>query len=647
MSKKTEKRLHTFTIPEVKPQGWLKRQLEIQMQGLTGILYDIWDSVGSYSGWLGGTGENWERAPYYLDGLLPLAYYLDDTRHWETACRFVEWTLGSQDEEGNFGPIASKDDYWSRFVMLKVLIQYYEIKRDGRVLKLFDKYFQYLYKRIREVPMKQWSSARIGDLLYCIRWYCEQGEKEHIHTEGDSFDIHALVRMLRELALDWADIFEDFPFTRPAGYYYNWDKEYSHFSWEDYHDTMKYHANHIVNVTMGFKYPAMLSYFFEDRDYEAISLAGIENARKYHGVASGAVNGDEHLSGNNPSQGAELCSVVEYMFSLQTMLEAFGLPDFADQMERLAYNALPATITEDFMAHQYVQQANQVLVSRAKRCWFNNNEESNMFGLEPNFGCCTANMHQGWPKFVKSLWYRAEDLGLVSMVFAPCSLETEAEGRKICIREETEYPFKDKITYHVEEASHENLEFGIRIPQWCTSYKLYKNGTCIKEEDHREKTGVIMPVCRGLKTGDVIRAEFSMDIERSYWFRNSMAVERGPLVYALDMKEKWKTVKEVAGVRDYEVYPESAWNYALEENPVFEVSINPVGETPFSKAHPPVKLKTKGRRLDAWELEANSAGTLPTSPVRPDGEEEEIALIPYGCTKLRVSQFPWYINEDR
>mgnify|MGYP000323216550 CR=1 FL=1 len=51
--------------------------------------------------------------------------------------------------------------------------------------------------------MKQWSSARIGDLLYCIRWYCEQGEKEHIRTEGDSFDIHALVRMLREQALDW------------------------------------------------------------------------------------------------------------------------------------------------------------------------------------------------------------------------------------------------------------------------------------------------------------------------------------------------------------------------------------------------------------------------------------------------------------
>lgn len=638
MSKKREKTLHTFSIPEVKPEGWLKRQLEIQMQGLTGKLFDIWDSVGSYSGWLGGTGENWERGPYYLDGLLPLSYYLEDKEHWDIACRFVEWTLNSQDEEGNFGPIASKEDYWSRFVMLKVLIQYYEIKKDGRVLPFFDRYFQYLYKKIPDAPMDQWSSARIADLLYCIQWYCEQEERDYIP---------ALVDMLREQALDWADIFADFPFTRPAAYYYDWKKEYDHFSWENYHDTMKYHANHIVNVTMGFKYPAMLSYFFDDLDYEAVSLAGMQNADKYHGVASGAVNGDEHLSGNDPSQGAELCSIVEYMFSLQTMLEAFGLPCFADRMERLAYNALPATITEDFMAHQYLQQANQVLVSKAERKWFNNNEESNMFGLEPNFGCCTANMHQGWPKFVKSLWYRESDSEVVSMVFAPCRLETEAQGKKLCIREETEYPFKEKITYQVEDASHDELEFKIRIPGWCSAYKIYKNGICVKEDKNREKTGEVVSVCRGIQTGDKIEAVFSMEIEKSHWFHNSVAIERGPLVYALDMKERWETVKIVAGVRDYEVYPESAWNYALEENSSFEMQENHVGETPFSKECPPIRLRTRGRRLDSWKIDNNSAGILPISPICPDGKEEEITLIPYGCTKLRITQFPWYRNEDK
>ena len=132
MAAEMKKKLRCVNIPDVEPEGWLKDQFEIQMNGLTGKLYDVWDSVGSYSGWLGGTGENWERAPYYLDGLLPLAYYLKDKEHWDIAERFVEWTLNSVDGEGNFGPVTSKEDYWSRFVMLKVLIQYHEITEDER-----------------------------------------------------------------------------------------------------------------------------------------------------------------------------------------------------------------------------------------------------------------------------------------------------------------------------------------------------------------------------------------------------------------------------------------------------------------------------------------------------------------------------------
>ena len=633
MNAKSGKKLHTFQIPEIKPEGWLKRQLEIQMNGLTGKLYDVWDSVGSYSGWLGGTGENWERAPYYLDGLVPLSRYLNDEEHWKLACRFVEWTLGSQDEEGNFGPEASKTDYWSRFVMLKVLIQYYEIENDKRVLELFDGYFRYLCKKLPDAPMKQWSRARIGDLLYCIQWYCEQEEKDYIPV---------LVDLLREQALDWTDIFENFPFTRPTAYYYNWDKEFTHYAQEQFDDTMNYHTNHIVNVTMGFKYPAMLSYFYDDKDYEAVSVTGIKSAEKYHGVATGAINGDEHLSGNNPTQGAELCSIVEYMFSLQTMLEAFGQPYFADKLEKLAYNALPATITEDFMAHQYLQQANQVLVTNAKRNWFNNNNEANMFGLEPHFGCCTANMHQGWPKFLKNMWYRDDNAGLISMVFAPCRLETEIDGKKLRIREETEYPFREKITYYAEEASHDELEFRLRIPAWAVSYKICVNGQCVREAFRTNETAEIVSVCKGIKTGDKIEAEFTAEILQSRWFHNSIAVERGPLVYALDIKESWNAVKEVAGVKDYEVYPESSWNYALEENPVFDVRLQEIGAVPFSKTTPPVRLKTTGRALSTWKLEQNSAGMLPVSPVTADGADENITLIPYGCTKLRITQFPWY-----
>lgn len=90
--KKEFKRLE---LPEIEPCGWLKAQMELQMQGLSGQLFEKWDSVGSYSGWLGGTGESWERAPYYLDGLLPLSYYLKDQEKWEICLKFIRWTLNS------------------------------------------------------------------------------------------------------------------------------------------------------------------------------------------------------------------------------------------------------------------------------------------------------------------------------------------------------------------------------------------------------------------------------------------------------------------------------------------------------------------------------------------------------------------------
>lgn len=630
-----KKQMHIFPIPHVRPEGWLKRQLKIQMNGLTGRLYDIWDSVGSYSGWLGGTGENWERGPYYLDGLLPLSWYLEDKEHWELACRFLEWTLQSQDESGNFGPERSKDDYWSRFVMLKVLVQYYEIKKDERVLDLFEGYFRFLYQKMQLVPAKQWSRARIGDLLYCIQWYLEKRPDKQVDY---------LVDVLRSQALDWAEVFEEFPFVRPAAYYYDWERELAHHHKDELDDTMNYHTNHIVNLTMGFKYPAMLSYFYDDRDYEALSIKGIKSAEKYHGVATGAINGDEHLSGNNPSQGAELCSIVEYMFSLQTMLERFGNPWFADKLELLAYNALPATITEDFMAHQYLQQANQVISSQAKRNWFNNNDEANIFGLEPNFGCCTANMHQGWPKFVQSLWYLEGGHTVTAMVFAPSCLDTCIDGKAVRIRMVTEYPFKPEITFQVEKA--ENLSLKIRVPGWCREFTLFCNKKKIADQESPLYKNGFLHLRECVNENDELLFRPKMEVRTSTWFRNSMAVERGPLVFALDIKEKWSVLREIAGVKDYEIYPESPWNYAVQKDVDAKVTEQEVGEIPFSKDKAPVRLKIKGKRFPYWELENNSAGTLPVSPVSADGEEEEISLLPYGCTKLRITQFPYYESQE-
>ena len=91
-------------LGEIRPAGWLQRQLRIQADGLGGHLDEFWPDVGSNSGWLGGTGESWERGPYFLDGLLPLAYLLDDDVLKAKALRFAEWTLTHQAPNGMIGP---------------------------------------------------------------------------------------------------------------------------------------------------------------------------------------------------------------------------------------------------------------------------------------------------------------------------------------------------------------------------------------------------------------------------------------------------------------------------------------------------------------------------------------------------------------
>jgi anti-anti-sigma factor len=179
----------------------------------------------------------------------------------------------------------------------------------------------------------------------------------------------------------------------------------------------------------------------------------LEQLDRYHGQATGIFTCDEHLAGRSPSQGTELCTVVEAMYSLELAFAVTGDSRLGDRLEKLAFNALPATFKKDMTAHQYDQQANQVLCTKSgEHVYVNNGPDSNLFGLEPNFGCCTANFHQGWPKLVASLWMASAEGGLAKTIYGPCEVATSVGGVPVKLREETEYPFRDQVTIHVSGA---------------------------------------------------------------------------------------------------------------------------------------------------------------------------------------------------
>ena len=127
----SKEKLQKLPLGEIKPMGWLRRELELQATGLTGRLDELWDDVSKKSAWLGGHGEAWERGPYYLDGLVSLAYLLDDRRLIDRVGLWIEKILSSVDASGFFGP-ARTVDWWPRAL---VVLRSYRGQADSAVCK--------------------------------------------------------------------------------------------------------------------------------------------------------------------------------------------------------------------------------------------------------------------------------------------------------------------------------------------------------------------------------------------------------------------------------------------------------------------------------------------------------------------------------
>ena len=453
-------------LGSVRPEGWLKRQLEIQARGLTGRLDEFWPDVGPTSGWLGGSGESWERGPYHLDGLVPLAYLLEDPALIAKAQRYVEWTLTNQADSGWLGP-KSNTDWWPNMVMLKVLTH---TRRPPA---------------IRVSCRRSRATSHITPGLpppgRCTTGPCIDGPTNWPPSCGSSTGrpiprLLDLARTLKAQGTDWRAHFDTFAFQEKTS-----NKLLGFGGPQRLPDEgMRAHG---VNVAMALKTSALWSLVSgEAADRDAATHA-LDVLDRFHGQPNGMFSADEHHSGRDPSQGTELCAVVESLYSLQHVVATNGDVALADRIERVAYNAMPATMSADMWSHQYDQQANQVMCSLNRRRWVSNGPESNLFGLEPNFGCCTANLHQGWPKLVGSLWMATPDNGLAAVVYAPSTVKARVGAAgQVTIRQVTDYPFSGVVTLTVTPSVNRlRFPLQLRIPSWAEGAAVTLNGTPVAD----------------------------------------------------------------------------------------------------------------------------------------------------------------------
>lgn len=602
-------------LGSVKADGWLLQQLMLQKNGATGHAEEIYSELGSNSAWLGGNAasSDWERPVYYVKGLVALAYTLGDTELQDKAAKWIEWSLQSQKPDGSFGPSTS-DDWWPRMPMLYAMRDYYEATGDQRVITFMTNYFHYQTANLPGRPLTDWSKARVGDNIDTVLWLYNRTNDESLLDLAD---------MLKNQGYDHTSIFSNDNFFGFGS---------------------DFHPNHNVNVSEDIKMPAI--YYQRsgnDADKNAFRL-GDSHLLKYHGQITGMSSGTEFLAGLGSTQGAELCAIVERMQSNEEAQMILGDPYLGDQLEKIAFNALPGAVSKDFKLQQYYSLPNQVQSVNGSR----GHRQDYANGLQPSpdsgFPCCRFDMHMGWPYYVKSMWAATDDGGIAAMAYGPSNVTTKINNTRVTITETTNYPFEEQLKFTVNTSADNSFPLKLRIPEWCKQPVVEVNGTA----QTGVTSGEYYTIDRTWTDGDVVTFSLPMEVKTSTQVSNSVGVERGPLVYSLKIDENWKKVSErVSGYVEYEVLPATDWNYGLvidSSNPdaSFTVNKGEMPENPFIQGTTPVTLTAKAKKVTSWKLGPNNmdADEVPLGPVISAMPEENVTLVPFGAENIRVTYFP-------
>ena len=595
-----------YTSKEIEPKGWIRRQLEIQAEGLSGNLDKVWRDVRD-SAWIGGDAEGWERVPYWLDGFIPLAYLLNNEDLIARAKKYIDAILANQKESGWICPCKEEDipsyDTWAVQLISKALVVYYESSQDERipsaVYRMMKNYYDLLSSKT--ITLFNWGK---------YRWYESFVALNFLRVKYSDEWIPELAKILKEQGADYSSMTD------------LWKTPYNEWTWE----------RHIVNIGMRWKYEA-ISCDLLGEEYTDIAERLVTILREYNGTPVGLFTGDECLSGLSPIQGTELCAVAEQMYSYEWLLAHTGDSKWAERLEMLAFNALPATISDDMWAHQYDQLSNQIACQRfpAKRLFRTNDNEAHLFGLEPNYGCCTANFNQAWPKLALSSFMYQGDT-----VFSAVPIPSELKTDDMTVSLQTNYPFENTWEYDVK--TKKDIHLKIRVPSFAKNLRINGAPRVYCEE-----------LTFDISAGTTSNIEISFDTHPTLVDRphNLKSVKCGSLIFSVPViYEKKMYEYEKKGVErkypycDYEYIPKSDWNYAY-SSPFFKLERRQISDIPFSSEKPPVVIKAEVKQIP-WGFEEGYetvCAKIPESRI-PLSEAKIIELYPYGCAKLRMTEIP-------
>jgi hypothetical protein len=254
----------------------------------------------------------------------------------------------------------------------------------------------------------------------------------------------------------------------------------------------------------------------------------------------------------------------------------------------------------------------------------------------------------GWPYYSEELWLATADKGLCASLYSASEVSAKVgTGTTVKISEETDYPFSEEVALKISMASPTRFPLYLRLPRWCENASVRVNG---KKQSLRTEPLSYAVVDREWKNGDTVTLNLPMRLKVRRWEKNHKAasVDYGPLTFSLKMNEEWSKYGGSEKWPEYEVFPESAWNYGLVFNQrssekSFEVvrSRGALAQNPFTPNTAPMEIRATAKKIPEWKVDKlGLVGLLQDSPVKSSEPAETITLIPMGAARLRITSFP-------
>ena len=226
----------------------------------------------------------------------------------------------------------------------------------------------------------------------------------------------------------------------------------------------------------------------------------------------------------------ETCVTFTWMQFCERLLQITGDTKYVDQIERTMYNALMASMKHD----------NSQIVKYVPLEGFRREGEHQ---CDVHINCCNANAPRAFA-MIPRVTYRVPNKDRIDVnLYMPSQAILQIGKRTFTLTQQTGYPASNEVKITVTPDKTTQANIALRIPGWTPNAIVKVNGETMKGV----ASGEYYVINRQWNAGDEITLTMEMPAHLVS-LNQSVAIERGPIVYARDSRFNDGFVDEVVTI---------------------------------------------------------------------------------------------------